>query len=246
MVIDGPDELEELMAPPGLKEAVIHADQRLKRAKTMRITRPGGTDLTVNLGEYPTMSQYGYSEQPAASTIGARATSTPSRTRAPPTAPSCSQPGDIVVLPYCRYVQDEVRLDIRDGFIRKIEGGLDAKLMSDWLDGNKARPDDMDGHAISHLGWGLNPQARWDAIALNGADPKRHHAGARCFAGNFLFSTGPNSQGGGKRTTKGHYDVPMRDCTVDARQRRDHRARADRRRQDARHARRALGARCAA
>ena len=37
---------------------------------------------------------------------------------------------------------------------------------------------------------------------------------ARCFAGNFLFSTGPNSQGGGKRTTKGHYDVPMRDCTV--------------------------------
>ena len=29
-----------------------------------------------------------------------------------------------------------------------------------------------------------------------------------------LFSTGPNSQGGGKRTTKGHYDVPMRDCTV--------------------------------
>ena len=43
----------------------------------------------------------------------------------------------------------------------------------------------------------------------------RHHAGARCFAGNFLFSTGPNSQGGGKRTTKGHYDVPMRDCTVE-------------------------------
>ncbi|HVO17387.1 MAG TPA: hypothetical protein VMV26_19350, partial [Alphaproteobacteria bacterium] len=37
---------------------------------------------------------------------------------------------------------------------------------------------------------------------------------ARAFAGNFLFSTGPNSQGGGKRTTKGHYDVPMRDCSI--------------------------------
>ena len=24
----------------------------------------------------------------------------------------------------------------------------------------------------------------------------------------------PNTQGGGTRTTKGHYDVPMRDCTV--------------------------------
>jgi 2,5-dihydroxypyridine 5,6-dioxygenase len=124
------------------------------------------------------------------------------------------QPGDIVILPYCRYVQDEVRLEVRDGFIRKIEGGLDAKLMNDWLEGNRRSPDDMDGHAISHLGWGLNPQGRWDAIALNGEDHMRHHAGARCFAGNFLFSTGPNSQGGGKRTTKGHYDVPMRDCTV--------------------------------
>src|SRR5215831_10851384 len=113
----------------------------------------------------------------AASTTGAPATCIPSRTKVLPTAPWCSPPGDIIVLPYCRYVQDEVRLDIRDGFIRKIEGGLDAKLMNDWLEGNKARADDLDGHAISHLGWGLNPQGRWDAIALHGADPKRHHAG---------------------------------------------------------------------
>src|SRR6202048_5633075 len=43
LVIDAPDELEGLMAPPGLKEAVIHAGARLERSKTMRITRPGGT-----------------------------------------------------------------------------------------------------------------------------------------------------------------------------------------------------------
>jgi 2,5-dihydroxypyridine 5,6-dioxygenase len=72
----------------------------------------------------------------------------------------------------------------------------------------------MDGHAVSHLGWGLNPQSRWYNIALNGDTPERSHAGARTFPGNFLFSTGPNTQGGGKRKTKGHYDVPMRDCTV--------------------------------
>ena len=42
MVIDAPDELEQLMAPPGLKEAVTHAGERLKRAKSMRITRPAG------------------------------------------------------------------------------------------------------------------------------------------------------------------------------------------------------------
>ena len=42
----------------------------------------------------------------------------------------------------------------------------------------------------------------------------RTNATARTFPGNFLFSTGPNSEGGGKRSTTGHYDVPMRDCTV--------------------------------
>ena len=140
MVIDGPDELETLMAPPGLKEAVAYAGSRLERAKTMRITRPGGTDLTVKLGEYPTMIQYGYAEAPGRfDHWGAGHVHTfPNEGSANGTV--VFAPGDIVVLPYCRYVQDEVRLDIRDGFIRSIEGGLDAKLMSDWLDGNKARP----------------------------------------------------------------------------------------------------------
>ena len=30
------------------------------------------------------------------------------------------------------------------------------------------------------------------------------------FSRKFFFSTGPNTQGGGNRTTRGHYDVPMR------------------------------------
>ena len=49
------------------------------------------------------------------------------------TARSCSQPGDIVILPYCRYVVDPVRLEIREGHIASIEGGVDAALMRDWL-----------------------------------------------------------------------------------------------------------------
>ena len=119
-----------------------------------------------------------------------------------------------MVLPYNRYVTDEIRLEVRDGFIREIDGGLDAKLMHNWLEDNRDDPDDMDGHAISHLGWGLNPQCRWDNVALYGDDPDRSNGTMRAFAGNFLFSTGPNSQGGGKRTTTGHYDVPMRDCSI--------------------------------
>ena len=86
--------------------------------------------------------------------------------------------------------------------------------MRDWLAEGKAAPSDRDPYAVSHLGWGLNPQCRWDSLALYGDAPERSRAAARSFPGNFLFSTGPNTQGGGKRTTRGHYDVPMRGCTI--------------------------------
>ena len=214
MIIDAPDDLEQLMAPPGLKEAVKHAHQRLAQTREMRIVSDAGTDLTVKCGEYPVMSQWGYADERGHfDHWGAGHVHTfPNEGSANGTV--VVQPGDIVVLPFCRYAQDQMRIEIREGFIRKIEGGLDAKLMNEWLEDNRRFDGDMDGHAVSHLGWGLNPQARWYNIALNGDAPERSHAGARTFPGNFLFSTGPNSQGGGKRTTKGHYDVPMRDCSI--------------------------------
>jgi 2,5-dihydroxypyridine 5,6-dioxygenase len=37
---------------------------------------------------------------------------------------------------------------------------------------------------------------------------------ARAFDGNFLFSLGPNNEGGGTRTTACHIDIPLRRCTV--------------------------------
>ncbi len=211
---DTPDMLDQLMSPKGLKEAVVHAGDRLRKAKEMRIISDAGTDLRVSLGEYPTMIQYGYAEEKGRfDHWGAGHVHTfPNEGSANGTV--VVQPGDCVILPYCRYVQDPIRIDVRDGHIRKIEGGLDAKLMHDWLDDNRRSPDDMDGHAISHLGWGLNPQARWDNIALHGDNPENHRAAIRTFPGNFLFSTGPNTEGGGKRATRGHYDLPMRDCTI--------------------------------
>jgi 2,5-dihydroxypyridine 5,6-dioxygenase len=36
----------------------------------------------------------------------------------------------------------------------------------------------------------------------------------RSWPGVFLFSTGPDDQGGGKNNTPAHLDLPMFDCTV--------------------------------
>lgn len=146
MIIDGPDDLERLMSPPGLKAAVLEAERRLAGTKVMRIVRDAGTDLTVRCGEYPVMSPYGFAELPGRfAHWGAGMVHTfPNEGSADGLV--VIQPGDIVVLLYCRYVQDEIRLSISGGFICKIEGGLDAKLMNDWLEDNRQSPEDLDGH----------------------------------------------------------------------------------------------------
>ena len=214
MIIDAPDDLEQLQSPPGLKEAVLYAQSLYEKTREVRVTSRAGTDLTYRCGEYPVMSQYGIADEPGHFDhwgVGLLHTF--------PNEGSANgrvvvQPGDIVILPYCRYVQDAIHLEIREGHITKIEGGLDAALMRDWLAEGETGPGDKDPYAVSHVGWGLNPQCRWDALALHGDAPERSRAAARSFPGNFLFSTGPNTQGGGKRTTRGHYDVPMRGCTI--------------------------------
>ncbi|MGH7073428.1 MAG: hypothetical protein ACREFD_04420 [Stellaceae bacterium] len=215
MVHDAPDDLAELMSPPGLKEAMKYADALYRRTRHARVTRPGGTELTYECGEYPVMTQWGYADEPGHFDLWGAGHIHTFPNEGSARGSVVFAPGDMVILPYCRYVVDAVRLEIRDGHIVDIDGGLDAKLMTDWLEDGRTGAEDRDPFALSHLGWGVNPQARWYWMGLHGDLPERNRAAARVFAGNFLFSTGPNTQGGGKRATRGHYDAPMRDCTVE-------------------------------
>ena len=70
---------------------------------------------------------------------------------------------------------------------------------------------DREAYAVSHVGWGMNPAARWDAMTFY---DKRDFNGTelRAFAGNFLYSTGANEVA--NRHTLGHFDLPFRNCTV--------------------------------
>lgn len=214
MVIDAPDDLYNLQSPPGLKEAVLHAQALYKKTQQVRVTSKAGTDLTYRCGEYPVMSQWGIADEPGHFDhwgVGLLHTFPNEGSAA---GKVVIAPGDIVILPYCRYVTDAIYLEVGEGHITSIEGGVDAALMREWLAEGQVSEQDRDPYAVSHLGWGLNPQCRWDSLALYGDAPERSRAAARSFPGNFLFSTGPNTQGGGKRTTRGHYDVPMRGCTI--------------------------------
>ena len=70
---------------------------------------------------------------------------------------------------------------------------------------------DPNAYAISHVGWGVNPGAKWEALTMydksdiNGTE-------LRAIAGSFLISTGANEFA--NRFTNCHFDLPMRNCDI--------------------------------
>ena len=112
-----------------------------------------------------------------------------------------------VNLTFKRYIERPITLRIENDYVTSIEGkGVDADLMRSYI----AAWGDREAYAVSHVGYGLNAAARWDSMALY---DKRDFNGTelRAFAGNFLYSTGANEVAG--RYTRGHFDLPLRNCT---------------------------------
>ena len=60
MIIDAPDDLEQLMSPPGLKDAAASMPKASTAStKEVRVVSDAGTDLTWRCGEYPVMTPVG-------------------------------------------------------------------------------------------------------------------------------------------------------------------------------------------
>ena len=202
-----PDVLERLVPAPELAPKVKAGIRMLKEAQLMRIESAAGTDLVVRLAGARAGGVWGWCDKP-----GQVAHWPGGLCLCFPAARSVS--GRIVLdrgdvnLTFKRYLESPVTLTVEDDYVTAIGGdGLDAELMRSYF----AAWGERDAYAVSHAGWGMNPAARWDAMTMydrrdiNGTE-------LRAFAGNFLYSTGANEVAG--RFTAGHFDLPMRGCTV--------------------------------
>lgn len=208
LVKEPPEVFMRLRPEEADRTRVMAAHAVLSRGKTLHACSAAGTDLTVSLGEYPCLIQYGFADAPGRwdHCPSAFIATWPSERSAQGTV--VLAPGDMI-LPFKTYVQTPITLTIRDGYVRAIEGGLDARYLRDYM----ATFNDPEGYAVSHLGWGLHSRAQWTALGMY--DKRQTNAmDARSFAGNFMFSTGPNAEGGGTRHTPCHLDIPMQDCSV--------------------------------
>jgi 2,5-dihydroxypyridine 5,6-dioxygenase len=203
-----PEILERLVPDPSLEAKVKTGTKMLRAAKQMRVTSKAGTDLTIDVENAPAGSSWGYTSRPGtiAHWPGGLCLCFPAEGSVNGTL--VMDIGD-VNLTFKRYTDAPVRCRIENDFIVAIEGsGVDARLMQSYLEAWG----DREAYAVSHVGWGMNPAARWDSLAMydkiqtNGTE-------LRAFGGNFLYSTGANEVAG--RHTLGHFDLPMRGCTVE-------------------------------
>ena len=201
-------EILERCLPCADDEAVVRdAMRRLKAAREMSVHSGAGTDLRIRLEGARVGGVWGFTSRP-----GTLSHWPGGLVLAFPAAGSVDgrlvlDRGD-VNLTFKRYLQDRVTLLIEGDRAVRVEGdNVDAELMRGYF----AAWGDDDAYAVSHVGWGLNRGARWDAMTFydkadfNGTE-------LRAFAGNFLYSTGANEVAG--RHTLGHFDLPLRGCTV--------------------------------
>ena len=203
-----PEALERL-APDDALEARVRAAAKLMRgAKTMRVTSAAGSDLAVDLAGAATVGVWGWTNRPGtlAHWPGGLVVSFPKAGAVHGTL--VLDQGDIN-LTFKRYLSSPIRLDLEYDRITRVDGaGADAEMFRAYL----AAWGDPNAYAVSHVGFGLNFKARYEALAMY---DRRDTNGTelRAVAGNFLFSTGANEFAG--RHTAGHFDLPVMRTTIE-------------------------------
>lgn len=190
------------------KRRVLAAETLLKQARSMHVRSKAGSDFHAPLGQYPAVTEYGYADEPGRwdHWPSGFLFTWPNEDSAEGTL--VLDVGDII-LPFKNYCRERITLEIEKGFITGIHGGFEAEYLRDYL----KYFNDPEVYGISHIGWGLQPRAQWTAMGLHDRNDGMC-MDARAFYGNFLFSTGPNTEVGGKRKTPCHLDIPLRNCDI--------------------------------
>lgn len=202
-----PEILERLEPTKALGEKVQRGIEMLRAAKAMHVTSAHGTDLRIGLDGAPCGGTAGFGTTPGsvAHWPGGLCLAFPGQGSV--NGRIVMAPGDMN-LTFKTTLTTPIAFTIEDDFVTRIDGdGVDALHFREYLEAW----DDRNARGMSHVGWGMNPHARWVSGAMY--DKRDMQAVEfRALAGSFLWSTGANQYAG--RFTQGHFDLPMRGCTI--------------------------------
>lgn len=208
LAVEPPEVLVRMVPTLADRVRVKAAAARIGAAREMHVVSAAGTDLRCKLGQYPAISEYGFVDEPGRWDHWPSGFALTWPDEGGASGRIVIDRGDIL-LPQKSYAVERIELTVDNGYAVRIEGGVDAELLEDYM----ASFHDPEAYAISHIGWGLQPRARWSTLGLYDREATIG-MDARAYEGNFLFSLGPNNEAGGSRNTACHIDIPLRKCTV--------------------------------
>ncbi|HKX39128.1 MAG TPA: peptidase M29 [Burkholderiales bacterium] len=203
-----PEVLERTKPTPELRDRVIRGIKVLRQSKLMKVSSPHGTNLAIKVESAAVRGATGIVDKPKGVGYWPAGLCLCFPKPGSVNGRLVLAPGD-VNLTFKRYFEAPVTLVIENDYVARIEGdGLDAALLRSYYEAWN----DREAYATSHVGWGMNTDARpesmmmYDRAQINGTE-------LRAFGGNFLYSTGANETA--NRFTACHFDFPMRECTVE-------------------------------
>jgi 2,5-dihydroxypyridine 5,6-dioxygenase len=210
LVIEPFQVLQAMFPTPDIRARVEAAEHRLKAARSMRITSDHGTDISYDLGNYPILTQYGYTDTPGRWDHFPSGFLATNGNDGGVNGKVVMAPGDIIAA-LRRYVTSKVVFNVQAGYVTAIEGdGLDAALIRGYIESYN----DPRAYAISHIGWGLFEKAKWHHLAASRTAEQEVGVHGLSYYGNVLFSLGPNTELGGSNDTACHLDLPLRGCDL--------------------------------
>lgn len=203
------DSLRRLFPSEDVRRRSRAGAEVLARARRLRVVSADGTDLRAEKADRRVHVQYGMADEPGrwdhwpTGMVGT-------------TLLEDTLEGRLVIgrgsllFPLERYVNEPVTCRVEGGAVAAIEGGTDALMLREYL----KTAGDKGAYRIAHLGWGTEHRARWETLAIRGADGGGG-AEARSIYGGVLLALGENRDLGGANAAPVHVDLALRHASLE-------------------------------
>lgn len=203
--------LEALFPTPAVTDHARRSGQLQAQSSTMRFTSPSGTDLFVRTAGQPVTVQHGYTDTPGRWDHFGTALAALAPAEGEGDGDYVLAPGDVVFFTATvgRYVTEPLRVRFSGGVIESISGGIEAQMLEHLIE----RGGGGDARRLSHVGWGCDPRADWNAVDLYGRDGGGG-ADIRSVHGSVVIAFGANNDLGGSSVSSVHVDLATRIASV--------------------------------
>jgi len=187
MAVVPPHVMERLVAEPTLIARTKAGAGVFEGAETIRITSPGGTELSMSVVGRPGVASYGVADVPGHLDFWGAGMFQVAIVEGSMKGRLVLDTGDLI-FHFGRHIDRPVTIDFEDGRAVRFDGGVEAKLIRMFLEAAR----DPNAFVAGHLSCGTDPRAAWTAEIAQFPVAGGGGADAEAFYGNVQVELGSN------------------------------------------------------